>query len=114
MPTGAQLRGADTLVRTLDDAAGRLEQLTDAEHAAGQLIAETGSRSAPRDTGRMAAAHGYTVVEATVTVAVATPYAVIVHARRPWLTDTVAAQTDRIADLYLEDVDDALDHVKGT
>lgn len=113
MAAGAQLRGADNLVRSLDDAAGRLEDLTDAEHEAGQLLAQTGSRNAPRRTGHLAASHGYAVAGDVLTVTAATPYAAAVHARNPWLSKTLAATEDQVADIYLASVTDALGDVKG-
>lgn len=114
MAAGAQLRGADNLVRTLDDAARRLLDLTEAEQSAGQLLAEAGRAASPRKTGRMAGAHGYDVVDATVSIVVATDYAPIVHAQNPWLTDTVTAHEEQVADIYLSGVEDALSIVKGT
>jgi len=111
---GAELRGADNLVRTLRSAAGALEDLTEAEHAAGQLLAAHGSARAPRRTGLLASRHGYTVVDTRLTVTAATPYAAVVHARFPWLTQTLAADEDQVTDLYLDGVDDALSLVKGT
>lgn len=113
MTAGAQLRGADQLVRTLHEAGQQLGDLSEVEHQAGQLLADQGSRSAPRDTGRLAGAHGYAVVDDVLTVVAATPYAAIVHARNPWLTRTVDQAEDQVADLYLTGVDDALSHVKG-
>jgi hypothetical protein len=113
MAADASLRGADNLVRTLHDAARQLEDLTDAEKTAGQLLAQAGSKAAPRQSGRLAAAHGYTIVAAVLTVVAATPYAAIVHARKPWLTDTVVDHDDQVADIYLASVTDALATVKG-
>jgi hypothetical protein len=113
MVAGAELRGADQLVRTLDDAARHLEDLTDAEREAGQLLADQGSKAAPRRTGRLAESHGYTVTDTGLSVTAATPYASIVHARNPWLTRTVGNQLDQVADIYLAGVSDALAEVKG-
>ena len=113
MASGAELRGADPLVRTLRAAADDLQHLTEAEQQAGQLLARTGSKAAPRFTGRLAEAHGYAVLDGTLSVVAATPYASIVHARNPWLTRTVVAQEDQVADIYLAGVDDALAHVRG-
>jgi hypothetical protein len=110
---GASLQGADNLVRTLHDAAHQLEDLTEAERQAGQLLAQAGSKAAPVHTGRLAAAHGYDVVDGLLTVVAATPYAAIVHARNPWLTRTVVANEDQVAEIYLTGVDDALSHVRG-
>lgn len=114
MTAGAQLRGADQLARTLHEAGRQLGDLTEVEHQAGQLLAGKGSKASPRQTGRLAAAHGYTVVDDVLTVTAATPYAALVHARNPWLTRTVDQSEDQVADLYLVGVDDALSHVKGT
>lgn len=113
MTSGAQLQGADNLVRTLHAAARQIEDLSEAEHKAGQLLAEAGSKAAPRLTGRLRESHGYTVTDAGLTVTAATPYAVVVHARTPWLTRTVDTEAEQVADIYLAGVDDALADVKG-
>lgn len=114
MGAGAQLRGADVLVRTLQAAGEDLQDLSEVERQAGQLLAEQGSRRSPRRSGRLAAAHGYQVLEDRLSVIAATPYAAIVHARNPWLTRSVDDAEDQVADLYLAGVDAALSHVKGT
>lgn len=114
MPPGAELRGADRLVRTLHDAAHDLENLDEAERQAGELLATKGAKASPRRSGRLANAHGYTVVQGVLTVVAATPYAAIVHALKPWLTRTIDNSTDQVADIYLTGVDDALSRVKGT
>ncbi len=111
---GAELRGADQLVRTLHAAAADLGDLSDVEQEAGELLAEQGSKASPRRTGTLAEAHGYKVVTAGVTVIAATRYAAIVHARNPWLARTVLAAEDQVADLYLAGVDERLAQVKGT
>lgn len=114
MPAGAELRGADQLVRTLRDAADTLvENATESGRAAGQMLAQQGSKAAPRRTGHLAESHGYTVVDGLLSVVAATPYASIVHARNPWLTRTVVAEEDQVVDIYLAGVDDALAHVRG-
>lgn len=110
----AELQGADQLASTLREAADALQDLSAAEHEAGQLLAQAGSAAAPRETGNLAEKHGYDVVAAQVVVTAATPYAAIVHARKPWLSDTLAARADEIADMYLAGVEDALAQVRGT
>lgn len=110
----AELQGADQLVSTLRDAAQALQDLSAAEHEAGQLLAQAGSAAAPRETGNLAAKHGYDVVAAQVSVTAATPYASRVHARQPWLADTLTARADEVADVYLAGVEDALAQVRGT
>lgn len=114
MSGGAELQGADELVRTLQTAADELDDLSDADRAAGQLLAEQGAQAAPRRTGLLADRHGYAVVEAGVTVVAATGYAAIVHARNPWLTRTVDRTESDLLDAYMLGVTDALSHVKGT
>lgn len=114
MPDGAELQGAGDLVRTLQTAADELADLSDAERAAGQLLAQQGATAAPRRTGRLADRHGYTVVDARLTVTAATDYAAIVHARNPWLTRTVDRVEGDVLDIYMTGVTDALSNVKGT
>lgn len=114
MSDGAELRGADQLVRTLQTAADELVELTEAERAAGQLLANQGATAAPRRTGLLADRHGYAVVDDRLTVTAATDYAALVHARNPWLTRTVDRAEADVLDLYMTGVTDALSNVKGT
>lgn len=115
---GAALQGADRLAGTLQRAADQVADLSDVDHDTGRLLAEAGAKAAPRLTGRLAGAHGYTVVDvgdgSAVVVTAATPYARVVHARNPWLTRTVEAKTDQVLDLYLAGLEAGLDTVKGT
>lgn len=114
MAGGAQLRGADQFVRTLHAAASDLDDLTDVEDQAGQLLAEQGSRNSPRRTGRLSRSHGSQVVAGGFAVVADAPYSAIVHARNPWLTRTVLAAEDQVVDLYAAGVDERLAQVKGT
>lgn len=111
---GAELQGADVLVRTLQTAADELDDLSAAERAAGQLLAGQGAQAAPRRSGLLADRHGYVVVDDRLTVTAATDYAAIVHAHNPWLTRTVDRVEGDVLDIYMTGVDAALSNVKGT
>lgn len=115
MSGGAQLQGADQLVRTLSAASDALDALDQtAGAAAGTLLTEDARAASPRKTGRMAQAHGYTVTEGTVTVTVATPYAAAVNALIPWLDDTASNDEAAVVELYSAGVDNAVALVEGT
>lgn len=114
MDGGVDANGAGSLARTLDDAADRLDDFTDAEHAAGQLLTTKASAAAPVATGALAQAHGYTVTPAGLTVTAARPYAAPVHAFNPWLARTLTAAEGPVLDLYAADAETALSVVKGT
>lgn len=111
---GSELQGADQLVRTLADAAEQLQNLDTAQQTAGRLLTETASSASPRRTGQLAEAHAYDVVDTRVIVTAATPYAERVHARKPWLADTLTAKVDEVTTIYADAVTDALATVKGT
>lgn len=50
-----KVQGADTLARTLDAAAADLDDLTDANRAAGEMVRNEAAGRAPRKTGALAA-----------------------------------------------------------
>jgi hypothetical protein len=111
MTAGLTVKGADTLARTLGDAARALEDLT----ATNQRIASgivTAARP-PVLTGALAASirPSATATEAVVDVSVR--YAGFVEARTGFLAAAVATREAASLDLYADAVDAALSNVRG-
>jgi len=112
MTAGLTVKGADTLARTLGDAARALEDLT----ATNQRIAAgiVTAANPPRLTGALAASirPSATATEASVDVSVR--YAGFVEARTGFLAAAVATREAASLDLYADAVDAALANVRGT
>lgn len=101
--TGAEVQGADEVVRTLHSVAGKLADLSTEEAAAAELLADKVQTTAPRQSGYMAnhvSAQGGRVV-------VGAPYAVYVNARNPFVARARAAVLDDIEHTFTEGVADA-------
>ncbi len=111
MAAGLTVKGADTLARTLGEAARALEDLT----ATNQRIASgiVTAATPPIRTGRLAASirPSATATEAVVDVSVR--YAGFVEARTGFLAAAVATREAASLDLYADAVDAALANVRG-
>lgn len=108
---GVGITGLDSLVDGLGAAAHELADLPDAHREAGQLLTARAQTAAPRRTGVLAASHGPTVTADQVTVTAAAPYAAYVHARNPWLTETLNATTDDLLTIYATAVSEVVAHI---
>lgn len=111
MAGGTDLQGVDGLRASLETAATKLAGLAPPE--AGQLLLADATAASPRDTGVLAESHDLVVQAGSLTVVAAAPYAAIVHARDPWLADTLTADQERVLDIYTDEVADIVDHIKG-
>lgn len=97
---------ARALADSLHDAADELDDLTQVNQRAGDLV--LGDARIPRDTGllesrttALGSTEGFTLIADT-------PYAGIVHARNPFLTDPLARDVDKVADLYTDEANEIL------
>jgi hypothetical protein len=120
----ARVEGLDRLVRTLNKAQVDLSDLKDAHAAVGRIVAADAQARAPRRTGRLAGsirasrqARRAQVVAGGAKVL----YAPAIHwgwpsrgiAANPFLSDAAQATESQWVPLYRQDVQAALDKVKG-
>ena len=114
MSIAASVEGVDRLVDTLEAAADAVAVLdldpiaADLEVAA--LPRTRVDRGWLRDTVRASVVDDAVILEAG---GGPVDYAGIVHAYDPWLTETLTAQTDRVVDLVVVEVVDAVDLIQG-
>jgi hypothetical protein len=122
--TGVRIEGLDRFVRTLKQAGDDLADMKAANERAGAIIADDASMRAPRRSGKLAGSIRPTkqAKRARVQAGRASlPYAGPIHwgwpARgidpQPFLTDAAVATESRWLPQYLDDVQAALDNVKG-
>lgn len=116
--------GADQLADTLAAAADNLADLRRPGDRAGDLLADDARRRAPRRSGRLRASiravaepRGATVTAggSGVRYAGVQEYGWRRRGIRPryFMADAAAANTDRVVDVYGDQVGDILDQVKG-
>lgn len=115
------VRGGDELARTMRQAGDELGDLTGASKRAGDLVAGAARGRAPKRTGQLAGSL-FPVVSATgVTVSSRLPYAGPIHwgwparniAAQPFLVDAAARTEDTWVGYYADDVQEAVNGVKG-
>lgn len=108
------LEGADTLARTLRQAADQLGDLTGMHSTIGALVVRAAGPLTPRDTGALAAATTAIAAADTTTLTNPLRYAAPVHARyHPWLAQAAqatAAKQLAAADAHVQAI---LNQVKG-
>lgn len=92
----------DRLAATLKAAAEKVADLTGAHEAAAQVVLAKAVPDTPRRTGRLAASVRSDVHPAGFQIVAATPYAAIVHARRPWIAQAVDATTTDQVEVYTD------------
>jgi hypothetical protein len=118
---GLEVRGAAELVRTLHQAGADLGDLSAAGKRAGDLLVATARSRAPRRTGTLAASLSPVATTTGVRVASVVRYASAVHwgvpsrnmAANPFLADAVGARQDTLVGYYLDQVQTAVDGVRG-
>lgn len=128
MAASVEVKGADKLASTLREFSRSLDDLSDANRRAGEMVASAAVLRAPRRTGRLAGSSRTTTTPTTVDVSFGVVYAAPVHwgvgprvgLRGPhnlpptlFLTDALATQEDAVADVYLEAIDNRLGKVRG-
>lgn len=119
-----KVEGLDNLIRTLHRAGADIEDLKDANRAAGEIVAREGSARAPRRTGKLAASvrPARQVRRARVSAGGArVPYAGPIHwgwqarniAPNPFISWGAQATEPQWTEAYRRDVVQALSHVRG-
>lgn len=111
--TGIQPQGFDVLADSLRDVVPQIVN-PEAHAEAGALLLDRAHPVTPRRTGALDNSQHVTVTETGATLTASTPYAGFVHAREPWLSDTAAAASDDVLQVYARHADEALNTIKGT
>ena len=109
----ATLEGADTLARTLAEAADQLGDLGQLHRDLGAIVVTAAGPLTPRDTGALAAAT--TAVATTTATTITNPlrYAAPVHALHPWLTQAATGTQPAQLAAAEKRIQTILDTVKG-
>lgn len=107
MTVGVGLEGDAELVARMAHASAGLLDLTDANRAISTAVYSQAGPDTPRATGALAGSAVITVTGSGWGIAYSKPYAVPVHAIRPWLI-TAAQQTDQLG-ILTEHVQQLLD-----
>lgn len=124
MPAQVQIQGARELRRTLKRAGVSVEDLKDANAAAGAIVVAAGRTSAPRRSGRMAGTVRASRAAASATVragGAAVPYAGVIHwgwpargiAAQPWLSEAATSTESAWLAAYEAGVEKVLSTIKG-
>lgn len=119
-----RVEGLNTLVRTLNRAGEDVSELKDAHQRVAQIVADAASSRAPRRTGALSSSvrGARQVRRARVSVGGArVPYAAPIHwgwpargiAANPFVSEAAQDTEARWTAQYREDVQNALDKVKG-
>lgn len=99
---------AEQIADSIDGAALKLDDLTPAAEAAAADVLPVVVVQSPRLTGRLAASLRSVVVARGFSVESEERYAPIVHARRPWIAEAIAAHEADITNRVEQYVDDVL------
>jgi hypothetical protein len=124
MPAQVQIKGARELRRTLKRAGIGVEDLKDANQAAGNIVAGAGRTTAPRRSGRLAGTVRASRAAASATVragGAAVPYAGVIHwgwpghhiTAQPWLSEAATSTEAQWLAAYEQGVDKLLATIKG-
>jgi hypothetical protein len=119
--TGYEVKGADRFAATLDEAARKLGDLSEAGAEAGRIVSDLAAATAPRLTGALASSVGPEVVGNVVTIGSDLVYALPIHngwaahniAPHPFLDDAVRRSQDEWVGVYEKATEAALDTVEG-
>jgi hypothetical protein len=110
---GAGVQGVGRLVDTLQSAADQLTRLDDAAETSGALLVQRAGQNAPRRTGYLAAQHTAVIHAGSVQIVNSARYAAAVHARKPWLSHTLADNVDQVTTIYADQVADLVETIEG-
>ena len=128
MVASVEVKGADRLAATLRDFSRSLDDLSDANRRAGELVASAAVQAVPRRTGRLASSRRVEAAPTTVDVSFGVVYAAPIHwgvgprvgLRGPhniaptlFLSNALATQEDAVADVYLDAIDQRMGKVRG-
>ena len=115
MSLTASVEGVDRLAATLTDAASDLVRLAPSPQAGDKLVSAALPRT-PVRIGRLRRTVRAFVVDQQLVLTAgggAVDYAAIIHARRPWLADTLAEQADEVVDTVADQVTHIIDTIQG-
>lgn len=115
------IKGVGRLVDTLHEAASSLDDMGDAAHAAGRVVASLAATTAPRRSGRLASSIAATVDRSSVEVGSDLIYAPPIHngwvahriAPHPFLYVALGRTSPEVLAAYLDGVNRALGAVEG-
>lgn len=121
MASSVQVIGDEQLAATLHAAARDIEDLADAQARISQLVTSQAAVMAPRRTGALAGSLQPDPQPHEAAVASSLAYAGVIHygwprhniAARPFADRAVQAMESQVVNLYLQDVQSALNRVKG-
>jgi hypothetical protein len=124
MAAGVRVEGARELRRTLKRAGVSVEDLKDANQAAGNIVAAAGRVSAPRRTGALPSSVRASRAAASATVRAGgarTPYAGVIHwgwpahgiSAQPWLSEAATSTESAWTAAYEAGVEKLLATIKG-
>jgi hypothetical protein len=119
-----RVQGLDTLVRTLRKAGQNISELKDAHRAVGEIVAGAAADRAPRRSGALAGSVRATKRAAGARVLggrASVPYAGPIHwgwpargiGAQPFMSEAAQATEPQWTARYREDVQNALDKVRG-
>lgn len=102
----ATVSGVDELVAACDAVIAAITSSDTAAEAAA-LVGDAARPNVPVVTGRLASSEQITPTTTGATLEWAAPYALAVHARRPWLPAALAEAEAPITELYTSRIDAA-------
>lgn len=119
--TGVTVEGAETFKRTAGAFARDLEDLTDTNRRAAELVLEKADPKTPRSSGALAASGRVDAGPDEASVVYDEVYAGVIHngwderniAAQPWLVETFDESTAAVTDVYLDDLDAGLRTIRG-
>lgn len=112
--TEASIDGADTLARSLRNAADDLGDLTAPLRDIGGQVARTARAAAPVRTGYLRSTITAQAGPTGVTITAGAPYAAYVHARNPFLADALDRESGDAVDTLTNAVEGILDRERLT
>lgn len=119
--TGIRVEGAENLTRTLGAFARDLEDLTDTNRKAAELVLDRATPRTPRSSGSLAASGRVDAGPDEAAVVYDVEYAGVIHngwedrniTPQPWLAETFDESTAAVTDVYLDDLDAGLRKIRG-
>lgn len=119
--TGVTVEGAETFKRTAGAFARDLEDLTDTNRRAAELVLDRADAKTPRSSGALAASGRVDAGPDEASVVYDAVYAGVIHngwddrniEPQPWLLETYEEPTAAVTDVYLDDLDAGLSKIRG-
>lgn len=119
--TEVRLEGADTFNRTFGAFVRELDDLTDTNRKAAELVLDKADPQTPRSSGALAASGRVDAGPNEASVVYDEVYAGVIHngwddrniAAQPWLAETFDESTAAVTDVYVDDLDVGLSKIRG-